>query len=301
MKIKDAVVVVTGASSGVGRAAAEAFAREGARVVLAARDASPLEDAARVCEALGSEALAVPTDVRDASAVDELAHAAVRRFGRIDVWVNDAAVYMMGKIEDCPPEAARLLLETNVLGIAHGMRAALRQFRRQSGKGILIGVGSVAGKVSYCQAGMYCASKHAVHALHGALRQEVLGTNIHVCLIVPATIDTPLFEHAANYTGRKIVAMPPVYSVERVAHAVVRCARRPRREVMVGAAPRIMALAQLLTPRLFDAIQSRLVLRTHLAEYGEASDEGNLGRSLPPYGATGGWRPLLGARRETAT
>lgn len=284
------VVVLTGASSGIGRATALLLARKRARLVLAARDEEALEEVARECrDTYGIEALAVPTDVRDEVSVDRLEQVALERFGRIDAWVNDAAVYMMGPLEACPTAAIREILETNVMGVVHGMRAALRAFRRQ-GTGVIVNVGSIAGKISYAHATPYCASKHAVHALTEGLRQELRGTDIHACLCVPATVDTPLFQHAANFTGREIVAMRPIYSPERVARAVVSLLERPRREAVVGSAPRLMALFDHLVPWLFERVQRSIVERDHLGRRGQSVDGGNLVLSRGPHATDGGWK-----------
>jgi len=295
-KLRGAVVVLTGASSGIGRAAAQLFASRGAKLVLAARHREALDEAVRLCELRGAEAIAVPTDVRVEAQVEALRDAAVARFGRIDVWVNDAAVYMMGPLERVPSEQVRALFETNVMGVVHGCKAALSQFRRQN-SGTLISVGSVAGKTVYAQASAYCASKHAVHALMAALRQELVGTPIEACVVAPATVDTPLFDHAANYTGRQIVAMPPVYPVERVARAVVGCAERPRREVLVGAMPRLMSLLQLIAPFVFERLQPRMIQKNHLGPRPAAEREGNFRHTMPPYADQGGWK---GERAELA-
>src|SRR5690606_17937861 len=114
------------------------------------------------------------------------------------------------------------------------------------GNGTLISVGSIAGKVPYATASAYAASKHAVHAIHGSLRQELAGTKIDACLVVPASVDTPLFDHAANFTGVEMKVMPPIYRPQRVARAIVRCAESPRREVLVGSAPRVLSLMYML-------------------------------------------------------
>lgn len=282
-------MVVTGASSGIGREASLQFAIEGAKLVLAARDVAALDAIAAECRERGAEAIAVPTDVTDALAVDALRDAAVARFGTIDVWVNDAAAYLMGSVEATPAEAYKRLFETNVLGYVHGTKAALREMRR-TGRGVIINVGSVAGKVVYAQASGYCASKHAVHAFTEALRQELVGTDIHACIVAPATVDTPLFEHAANYTGQEIKAMKPVYRPERVASAIVRCAKRPRREILVGGAPRLFSLFQLVAPWLFERIQPRIVARDHLADTPQAPTEGNLYRATGGHEVHGGWK-----------
>jgi short-subunit dehydrogenase len=300
MRVRDSVVVVTGASSGIGRATAVAFARKGCAVVLAARGAEALEAAARECEQhRGARTLVVPTDVTDVGAVENLAQRAVEQFGVIDVWVNSAAVTAFGPFSEVPLEDFRKVIDVNVMGYVYGARAALRTMRKQ-GSGTLIDVSSVAGVVSQPYAHAYVMSKHAVRALGASLRQELRlegARNIHVCTVLPATIDTPLFEHAANYTGRKIVAMPPVYSAERVAHAIVDVVRVPRREVVVGPMGRAMAMQSRTTPGLLERAQARQVDRTHLSREEPApATHGNLHVPAPgPGSVDGGW----GGRRRT--
>ena len=300
--LSGAVVVITGASSGIGREAALQFASEGSRLVLAARDAEALEEVAALCRDRGAEAIAVPTDVSDEGRVDALRDAAIERFGVIDVWVNDAAAYMMGPVDEVPPAAVRRLFDVNVMGVVHGCRAALKEMKLRD-RGVIINVGSVAGKAAYAQASAYCATKHAVHGFTEALRQELVGTGIEACIVAPATVDTPLFEHAANYTGRAIEAMKPIYAPSEVAAAIVGCARRPRREVLVGAAPRMMTALQTVTPGLFERIQPKMVERDHLGGPARARSSGNLFSTREPHQVDGGWRerkpvdprPMVGA------
>jgi NADP-dependent 3-hydroxy acid dehydrogenase YdfG len=287
--LKGKVIVLTGASSGIGRAAALLFADRGAKLVLAARDEAALIIVARACEQRGAEAIAVAADVRDEQNVEELRDRAVERFGRIDVWVNDAAVYMIGSLESTPAEAVRDILATNVMGVLHGMRAALAQFRVQR-SGTVITIGSLAGRVTYSQAGAYCASKHAVHALHECLREELQGTPIETCLIVPSTVDTPFFQHAANYSGREVLAMRPIYTPERVAETIVSCAELPRREVRVGVAPSLITLFARILPWLFERMQSTFVSRDHLGRGGVPTDPGNRVEPIPPHAVHGGWK-----------
>ncbi|MEV5341494.1 SDR family oxidoreductase [Streptomyces sp. NPDC052676] len=301
MRVRDSVVVITGASSGIGRATAEAFARKGCAVVLAARRAEALEAVRQECERhRGAEALAVPTDVTDAAAVQGLARRAVERFGRIDVWVNCAAVTVFGPFEETPLEDIRKVLDVNVMGYVHGARAALRVMRDQ-GSGTLINVSSIVGVVSQPYTHAYGMSKYAIRALGASLRQELRldrAKGIHVCTVLPATIDTPLFEHAANYTGRKALAMPPVYSPERVARTIVDLVRVPRREVVVGPMGRSMVLETRIMPGTVERMMARQVDRTHLSRKEPApAGRGNLHVPAPGKGAVhGGW----GGRRRTA-
>jgi short-subunit dehydrogenase len=288
--IHDQVVVITGASSGIGRATAHEFANRRGRLVLAARDAAALETVAAECAERGAgEVLVVPTDVRHESAVIALRDAAVSRFGRIDIWINDAAVYAMGRFEDTPTDVFRGVLETNVLGVVHGSQAALEQFRAQ-GEGRLINMGSLAGRAAYADASAYCASKHAVHAITEAIRQELVGSAIHASLVAPATVDTPLFQHAANYAGREVVAMPPVYDVQRVARAIVSCARRPRRIVTVGAMPRAMWLDHRVAPGMYERTMRKFVESKHLGSSYREPSQGNLIQPTEPHAVDGGWR-----------
>ncbi|AIS02101.1 SDR family oxidoreductase [Streptomyces glaucescens] len=301
MRVRDSVVVITGASSGIGRATALAFARKGCAVVLAARRAEALETVRRACERhRRAEALVVPTDVTDAAAVDELARRAVQRFGRVDVWVNAAAVNVFGPFGEVPLEDFRRVLDVNVMGYVHGARAALRVMREQD-RGTLVNVSSIVGVVSQPYTHAYGMSKHAIRALSASLRQELrLGkaAHLHVCTVLPATIDTPLFQHAANYTGRRPVAMPPVYSPERVARAIVRLVRAPRREVVVGPMGRSLVLQSRISPGLVERTMARHVDRTHLSRKEPAPPgRGNLHVPAAGQGAThGGW----GGRRRTA-
>ncbi|MFJ8666416.1 SDR family oxidoreductase [Streptomyces sp. NPDC093600] len=301
MRVRDSVVVITGASSGIGRATALAFARKGCSVVLAARREEALEEVGRECERhRGAEALVVPTDVTDPGAVDDLARRAVQRFGRVDVWVNCAAVTVFGPFEETPLEDFRKVLDVNVMGYVHGARAALRVMRRQAG-GTLINVSSIVGLVSQPYTHAYGMSKYAVRALGASLRQELRlekDKGIHVCTVLPATIDTPLFEHAANYTGRKPLAMPPVYSPERVARTIVELARVPRREVVVGPMGRSMVLESRIMPGMAERMMAHQVDKKHLSRKEPApAGHGNLHVPAPGTGAAhGGW----GGRRRTA-
>ncbi|MET9323525.1 SDR family NAD(P)-dependent oxidoreductase [Streptomyces sp. NPDC003038] len=270
MRMRGLVVVITGASSGIGRATALACARRGARVVLAARSEESLRAVAAQCSAAHREAegFAVPTDVTDVAAVHALAAAATSRYGRIDVWVNSAAVGILGRFDQMPPAELRRLLDVNLLGAVHGARAAIPVMHRQ-GHGLLIDIASMlGGAVQAPYMSGYAMSKAALTTFDHVLRQELSLIGAHgitVCSMLPGAVDTPFFHNAANHTGRRLRSMPPVATPERVARAVVGAVRRPRRRVLVGPYTRLLALAYALAPRL---VRSAVTWRTEHAYFG---------------------------------
>ncbi|MDP9403929.1 MAG: SDR family oxidoreductase [Actinomycetota bacterium] len=302
MRVKDSIVVVTGASSGIGRATALAFAGGRAAVVLAARREQALDEVARECEAAGGQALAVPTDVTDPKAVDELARRAVERFGRIDVWVNNAALTLFAPFLDAPLEDFRRVLDVNVMGYVHGARAALPQMKEQ-GAGVIVNVSSIAGVVPQPYTHAYCMSKAAIKAFSASLRQELMlegspSRNIKVVSVLPGTIDTPFFDDTANYTGREAKAMPPVYSPERVARTIVNLVRVPRREMTVGPMARNLAMQAKMTPGLVEKMMALQVDKTHLSRTKPApATEGNLHE---PASGSGSVHGRWNGKRRTA-
>lgn len=302
MRIRGAVVVITGASSGIGKATALAFAEEGASLMLAARRKSALEDTVTACEALGAPATAVEVDVTDADAVDGLADAAVRRFGRIDVWVNNAAVSMFSPFLRMPQEDLRRLIDVNVFGYVNGARAALPWMREQ-GSGVLINVASVVADTPQPYTSAYDMSKAAVRSLSGSLRSELMlehRPGVHVCTVLLSTFDTPIFEQAANRTGRAVRPMPPVNRPRRAARAIVKTARSPRREVHCGSGARLMKMMSKRAPGMAERLTAKKTDRQHLSRRKAAEDTvGNLYRPstrTEDAETTGGW----GGRRRTA-
>ena len=290
-RVRDSAVVITGASSGIGRATALAFARRGARLALAARREQALTDLASECEAAGARAIAVPTDVTDEAAVQALARRTIEEFGRIDVWVNNAAVSLFARFEDAPPADYRRVIETDLFGYIHGARAALPHFRAQ-GSGVLVNVSSVAGRIGQPYTSAYVTSKWAVRGLSESLRQELLDAkDVHVCTVLPASIDTPLFQHAANYTGRAVKPLKPVYEAGQVADAIVELVESPTRERMVGAAGKAQSWFHTLAPGLAERGFARQVDRSHFQDAPADATPGNL---FTPMNETttvsGGWR-----------
>jgi len=254
---------------------------------------------ADACQERGVDAVVMPTDVTDEAAMVRLADEAFDRFGRLDVWVNAAAVALFAKMERVPMDELRRVFEVNVFGYIHGVKAALPVFQVQR-RGVLINVDSMVGKISEPYAGAYVMSKHAVKALGMVVRQELAlehQRHVHVCTVMPATIDTPFFQHAANHTGRPVKAMPPVYSAERVARTIVHCAQAPRREVYVGNAGRMLGYQYKVAPRFTEWLAALMTDQGHLGHEPAEDTSGNLFAPMDdPNRVDGGWN---GARNTT--
>lgn len=246
------VVVVTGASSGIGRGLARALAERGDDVVLASRGEAALREVADECERRGARVLAVPTDVSDEAQVRALVDAAVARFGRVDAWVGGAAVWSYGRFEDTPSEIFEQVVRTTLLGQVHGVRAVLPVMRRQ-GSGVVVLVSSLYGRLSAPYVSAYVAAKWGLTGFAESLRHELRDTpGIEVCTVLPGTVDTPVYRHAAVRTAREIRPLPPVTSPERVVRAVLDVLERPRRQVVVGQTQRALVWVHHLLPAVYD-------------------------------------------------
>ncbi len=293
--LSDASVVITGASSGIGRATARAFAESGARLTLAARRHEVLQDVARECRALGGAAKAVKTDVGDPESVRALARAAEEAYGRIDVWVNNAGVGAIGAYHEVPLEMHRQVIETNLMGTMHGAHAAIPVFLRQ-GQGVLVNNISLGAWAPTPFAAAYTASKFGLRGLTASLRQELAEhPRIHVCGVFPSVVDTPGLDHGANLSGKRIDPGPYLDAPERVAAAIVGVALRPRAEVAVGLPSALARFAYGVAPFPTEAaiglVARRAKERARLAPLTEGAV---MRPTLEGVRASGGWRERKG-------
>lgn len=272
----DKTVIVTGASSGIGRATARRLARDGANVVLVSRSAEALDQVRVLCESLGGHALVVVSDVTDAESVDAAFRAASARFGQVDGVVHSAAVLAYGRFEDVPREVFDHSIETTLIGTANVARSALASFRATGG-GSLVVLGSLLGKISTPYMSSYITAKWGVHGLVRTLQIEARSTpGTHVSLVWPGGVDTPVYLQAGTYLARHGRPPPPVDSPEKVARVVVRALGRPRRESPVGVANHLVVTGFRLAPGVFDRIVTPLMRAGGLSRGEVANSPGNV-------------------------
>lgn len=256
---EDRVIVITGASGGIGRAVAREFARPGARIALLARGAKGLAGAAQDVEEAGGEALVIPTDVADADAVERAAALIEQTWGRIDVWVNNAMVTVFGPVAKLSAQDLKRATEVTYLGSAYGTMAALKRMRRQgngAGAGVIVQVGSALAYRAIPLQSAYCAAKHALRGFTDAVRSELMHerSNIHITSVHLSAFNTPQFDWSKNLMDRRPEPVPPIFQPELAARAIVWSTQHRRREVYVGWPSVKAVLANKLMPGVLDRI-----------------------------------------------
>jgi NAD(P)-dependent dehydrogenase (short-subunit alcohol dehydrogenase family) len=303
--LKEQIVVVMGASSGIGRATALDFAAHGATVVCAARDERGLATLVEEIRAKGGRALAFTAEVADPDQMKNVADRAAQTLGRIDTWVQVAAVMLFARFEDTSPAEFARMIEVNLLGQIHGALAALPHLRR-AGRGALVSVSSIEGKVSFPLQSAYAASKHGVVGFLDALRLELQreGVPISVTNIMPSGINTPLYQKALTRLGVEPRPTAPVYAPELVSRAILHAASHEAREIVVGGAGHWLLLAQRLSPTLADAIlRTRIGVESQLTDLRRSADAPNnlFKPSLARYAHVEGDHGTETLRRSLAT
>jgi short-subunit dehydrogenase len=257
--VEKQTLVITGASSGIGLAAAKLAAARGANVVLVARAEDALRRVAEEIRERGGRAAYAVADVADADAIDDAAQVAIREFGGFDTWVNDAGISIYGKLDDVSLADKRRVFDVNFWGVVHGCRTAVKHLRHRGG--VVINIGSILSDRAIPLQGIYSASKHAVKGYTDALRMELEREKapIAVSLVKPASISTPFIDHARSYIVAKPTLPPPVYHPEEVARVILRCAERPVRDVIVGGAGRVLTALGHFAPRLTDKYMRQVI------------------------------------------
>ena len=284
------IVVITGAGAGVGRATVTEFARAGYDVALLSRDPDRLERAAYEARRHGVRALAIPTDVADADAVEAAADRVETELGPIAIWVNVAFATVFAPVADLTPAEVRRATEVTYLGQVHGMMAALKRMRRRD-RGTIINVGSALTYRSVPLQAAYCGAKAAIRGFTDSLRSEVIhdGLDIHLCMVDLPAVNTPQFDWAANRLGRKAQPVPPIYQPEVAARAILFAARNRRREIWVGL-PTVKAIwANRIAPGFADRYLARHGYAAQTTDQPLPKDHrGNLWEPVPgDYGAHG--------------
>ena len=264
-RFQDKVVIVTGASSGIGLETALAFARAGARVVLAARTQAKLQEVVDAHPDLRERLRVVPADVTKDEDVRRLVATTIAQLGRVDILVNNAGIGMRASIAETPPDDARSLMEVNFHGPLRCIQAVLPHMRQQ-GAGQIVNVGSILSVVVAARNGVYCASKFALLAMSDTLRMELHGTGIEVISVLPAYTDTPFFDNMYRYGN--VARMSPFQGQHpaKVARAILRGCARHKRQVVLTVSSRIAIVLRRLSPRLLDFIVRQTGHRAAKAE-----------------------------------
>ncbi|HMD34034.1 MAG TPA: SDR family oxidoreductase [Vicinamibacterales bacterium] len=300
-RVGEQIIVITGASSGIGMTTAGAAAARGASVVLAARSVSELNHITERINQRGGHAFAVACDVTRPGDVEQLAASAVAKFGRIDTWINNAGVGAYGRLLDQPIADKRELFDVDFWSVVYGCRAAVAQLRESGG--VIINIGSQVSGRAAPLLGIYSAAKHAVKAYTDALRMELEHDRIPVwlTLVMPGPIDTPFPQHAVNYLAHEPQHVPPVYPPEEVARTILRCAERPVRDIMVGGVPKVQALLAAIAPRLTDLMMERQMISGMESRRPRESSDSLRRPSGEDYGQRHGRHPQAGFARSAYT
>jgi short-subunit dehydrogenase len=265
--LNEQAIVITGASSGIGLATAEAAAEAGAKLVLAARSGETLGDIVTRLSAAGAEVVHVTADVAEPDAIEQIAQAAVARFGRIDTWINNAGVSIYGRLDEVTPEDARRLFDVDFWGVVHGSLTALKYMRERGGA--IINVGSEVSDAIVPLQGYYSAAKHAVKGFTDALRVEVQELDkapIAITLIQPTAVDTPFPQHARNYMDKEPKLPTPMIDPEKVAAAILEAAMEPTTEKKVGTMATLNAVLAKLSPTLAKKMEGKQASRQQYDE-----------------------------------
>jgi NAD(P)-dependent dehydrogenase (short-subunit alcohol dehydrogenase family) len=255
--LSDQVLVVTGASSGLGRAIARGAGDRGAKVVVTARNEEALGNCVQEVERAGSEALAVPADCTQQDQVERVVTEAVERFGRIDTYVANAIVTVYSEVERLQPEELRRVLDVNFFGVAYGFWAALPHLRQTSGT--FLHVSSALAYRGIPLQGAYCASKAGLRAFLESARveEQKAGTGVSISLVLPGAINTPQFDRDRQKIGYQPQPVPPIYQPEPFAEVTLHCAERPIRELPISWGAQKLLWGQKLSPRAGDWILRR--------------------------------------------
>ena len=264
--VRDQVIVITGASSGIGLATALLAGDLGARLVLNARSADTLDALVEHLAEQGGEAVAVAGDIGDQAVAGRIAASAIERFGRIDTWVNNAGVSIYGRLVDVTDEDNRRLFDTNFWGIVYGSLAALPHLRET--RGSLVNVGSEVSEAVVPLQGMYSASKHAVKGFTDALRIELLheDARVNITLVQPGATDTPFPQHARNYTDKEPALPTPLDNPFHVAEAILEAATSDKRAIRVSATAKLNTAMAKFVPALGDRMAAKQMDRQHYDE-----------------------------------
>jgi len=258
--VNEQVIVITGASSGIGLCTAESAARQGAKIVLAARSEQTLNDVVNRINSSGGEAISVTADVADRARVEQIGRAATDRFGRVDTWVNNAGLAIYGRLDQVSDADSRRLFDVNFWGVVNGSLVALPLLKRNGGA--LINVGSEVSEAFVPILGMYSASKHAVKGFTDALRVEVEYVDkapVSVTLIQPTAVDTPFDEHGRNYMDKEANLPKPQLDPQDVADAILKAATKPTRDIRVGSMSKINTFVAKNLPGVADRMTAKQI------------------------------------------